>query len=381
MENRNIGHNNAQKHSQNPKYSRLAAKIIQNNVKRKILEIKRRGEPAADELLDMLAQKIAEGLKSRSANKSSEHIYENYNASSDDITSIDNKSIVNSEKRSHQADLKTDFLENDKQKPVYNEIAATIAEGIALADKLKGASDKESTVGELFLKMLNVDKSMWRRFLCEVARNYSADALSCFGTNLVYGGFMTETAGNCPRVSIVEIESPISTRVVNKLSETLKKDSTLGRRICLISGNSLFVAEMLRIYRYFSETAFILVDKSSKTVPIDLAGQGIGNVMFTGATSNEKNGLSALGGLIAVGEPEVRQTEKPGHTTREGNNGPFLTYGGAYPFSGQTSRLFYFLSSPTLPFRLSYDELFGLICELEKKLSDGKNSSPNRIII
>ena len=102
MENRNIGHNNAQKHSQNPKYSRLAAKIIQNNVKRKILEIKRRGEPAADELLDMLTQKIAEGLKSRSANKIPEHIYENHNASSDDITSIDNKSIVNSEKRSHQ---------------------------------------------------------------------------------------------------------------------------------------------------------------------------------------------------------------------------------------------------------------------------------------
>lgn len=381
MENTYSRSNTTQKRRQNKKYSRLVAKMIQGNVKRRILEIKRRGEPAASDLMNMLTAKLADELKERSADRSTSRSYQIKEPACHNLTDNSTKISAESAVPKTTTDTNEDSLMPNHNRTVYDEIAATVAEGIALADKLKHTPDNGFTVGEMFMRMLNVDRAKWTHLFCELAQKYSSDAISCFGTNLIYGGFMTETAGNCQRISFIDIRTPVSPDKLNKLREALRKDLSLDRRVCVIKGDGLFTPEMLRIYRYFAETAFIAVDISKNNPSIKLSEQGITNVMLVTPSINNDNCFGTLAGIISISELSPQPRDTASHTVREGKSGVRLTYGGSYPFSEQSSRLFSFLSSPSLPLRLSFDEFYTLICELEGLLSGGQNRAPSYLIL
>ena len=335
---------NFQKNGKKTKYSRLTAQIIRGTVKRKILDIRKRKLDAANELLDSIEDMLANNCPQTGPTTRKNHSKIEYNV---------------------------DPKENGA---IYEEIAATLAEGIALADKLKNGTSNIS-FEQLLLNTIRSNREEWSRFILSVAENFDAESLSCFGTNLIYGGLTTERAGNSAACSFVELSEPITSHKADKIREIVRRDQASGRRIMIIRGYGLLCPSLIGIYRFFSDTAFILIDSSNEK---QQSASGAYNVLIIPEGKDQKpfidtkrsplNGLFVLNGTSDQENIIERTAGKGSHAK--------LTYGGlSSQFSG-ISRLFSLFSSPSLPITLDIDEFLGLSCQLESIISYGLNRYP-----
>lgn len=360
------------------RYSRLTAQLIRNGVKKKIFDIRKKKSAAVNELLDDLEKKLAQNVSK-------------YGAEGRNKT----EKIINTERKTVE-----NLQKDDENAKIYNEIAETIAEGIALADKLKGRASKaeEINVNDLLLQILSASRRDWASFLQALADNCDAEAFACFGTNLIYGGFLTETVGNTPRCRLVRLSGGSNREMAERLQNIVKQDCLSGRRVCIVVGRGLLSRELIEIYRYFNETAFILLDEDGE-MPKECE---VYNALYVTdgrmGSSVFPSKSAPICGIISVNDlkrptaswdkTEGRRASKENfecddsqkrerHAVTVGREGGArLTYGGLIDSPHPASSLFKLLSSPRLPIDLSFAELYALICELERLLSEGKNGMP-----
>ena len=380
-------HNNYQNSRSQKKYSRITAQFAKNTVRKKIYEIKKRGRLAADELLDTVEEMLQKNMNNNPKRRTNDKT----------MSQTRKKSEVGSSDKC----LSDDNSSNEK---IYNEIAETIAEGIALADKLRGpvGVSEEITPVELFLIMLKNDRSKWRDFLCRVVEMSDAETLACFLVNLIYGGYMTEKREGRPCASFIEIKQPVSQNTVSRLREILKNDLSLGKRVCFVRGNDLFSTPMLHISRHFNETAFILLSGDLPPGTRSLFEQGIYNVLFIPEIKEGKSGhLSdrrAFSGIAVIINEDDRGGERAREDTNvsrlctDGGDGKYgdlrsnisagqgshaiLSYGRVQIDKNFLKQLFYFLSSPDLPVKITFNDLFEAVCKAELLIS--QNAQPDK---
>jgi len=241
------------------KYSRLTAQIIRGGVKKKLYDIKKRGRIAVDELLDALEVKLKKSALRKGA------------------------SSLTVSTSSAKPSNKLEDGQKHENGTVYDEIAETLAEGIDLIDKLKHGKNAELNADcfeKMILGIMNANRDTWTRFILNAVSERDAESISCFGTNAIYGGYLTQTEGNGPRCSYYDVGNGLSQTSLVKIKELIRRDTLAGRRVCLIRGSGLLSNEMLKIYRFFSETAFILVDESGTISKVSLPSLGIYNVMY-----------------------------------------------------------------------------------------------------
>ena len=191
--------------------------------------------------------------------------------------------------------------------------------------------------------------------MVSLAEKCDSAALSVFGTNLLYGGLMTSTLNNSPRCRFADYTSKLTQNDISALQNAIKSDLKEGRRICIIRGSSLLSDNLINLYRYFSDTAFILIDKEASR-PINY---GIYNVLYISESNKDITSMTP--------------------------NSPLL-YGIVNLLSGNfdtksinacdISSLFSFLSAPSLPIRCNSSDFYNAVCQIENLLSEGKNRTP-----
>lgn len=344
------------------KYSRLTAQIIKNSVKKQILDIKRRKSPAICELIDNFEKKLRKTVDTRSSDKTLDF-------------------------------PKAQYAET-AQTPI-EEIAATVAEGIALADKLRGRNfADEIDINDLLLKLLQTNRKSFESFLLSLASNCDAESLACFGTNLIYGGFVTETSKNAPRCRFIELLTTPTAETFSKLQQVIRNDTNEGRRVCVIHGNGLMSENMGRFCRSFSETAFILIDSAPSGQTI----QGVYNAMYIPESANIHDQVaresSLLHGIASFSSNIDTKDTYSGSNFSNSNDNGFSNNkkpgnnnsGKAYSnlqltSSNAVSSLFRFLSSPSLPIKSNTTEFYSVLCYLERIMSNGQNTAPLKIDI
>ena len=164
----------------------------------------------------------------------------------------------------------------------------------------------------------------------------------------------------------------------------------------MIRETRLLDSELLKIYRQFTDSAFILVDTGADPSQPSLPTLGIYNVMYIcdGRTDVDTKSVP-LGRIIALKTPEwsfVGGVSDGSESDRKQNTAQIhssigsrsagqgsdvkLTYGSASADKTGISRLFSLLSSPKLPIELGFDEIFRIICELEAFISENNNRAP-----
>lgn len=344
------------------KYSRLTAQIIKSSVKKQILDIRKRKDVAVHELIEQLEQKLI-----KKANK-------NLN------------NTVKSKQNSSALAPPPAKIENTCSTSPIEEIAATVAEGIALADKLMGRSfSSEIDINELLLRLLSSNRSNFESLLLALAQNFDAEALACFGTNLIYGGFVTETLHNSPRCRYIDLGYRPDQNTFLKLQQIIKNDLMEGRRVCIIHGKQLLCDNIGRFCRSFSDTAFILIDSD----PIQHAFQGIYNVLYIPETTKNVpliNSKSSILSGVAVFSPnfpnaDENQTNFNRISTSEKGNYPKLQFSSQSSSSNAISSLFKFLTAPSLPIKSNAEEFYSALCYIERLVSNGQNNAPIKDIV
>ena len=340
----------ANKNSSQPmRYNRLTAQIIKSSIKKRIYELRRRKNNAANDILDQLEDKL--------------------------IKSIDHKQ-VDASGPTKDPRISPKNVDPDTNAALIDEIAATIAEGINLADKLSSNNRcREISIEELVLKILRSNRREAEGLLLQLSEVGDAEAISCFATNLIYGGFLTETAGNASRISYIEIPENLTPGELTELQNHLKRDASEGRRICILRGRSLLRDKLIGFYRYFSDTAFILVDSSEEQPQV----QGIFNVLYISELSSKSNrrrnaSSSVISGIIEFNGNRTRENTLQ-RSAEQGIKSNFAT-SNHFSTDNAISSLFKFLSSPSLPIQSSFDEFFSALCYLERMISKGNNTSP-----
>ena len=286
--------NSTSNYKQTQKYSGLMSSIIKSKVKREIFDIRKQKNFAARKLLDQLEENLSKELKQSESNNS------NF------------------------------FIEH-------------MQEG------------SEISFNELILKLLRTNRKDWEDFLVHLAENFDATALSCFGTNLLYGGFMTSTLNNSPRCRFADFPSQPTSKDILTLQNSIKDDLRKDRRVCIIRGYKLLNENLLKLCRFFADTAFILIDKEP-SIPSNYM---LYNVLYIPESDNTvlvaSSNCSLLYG-VAILFPGKIETK---------NN-----------FQSNLSSLFRFLSSPNLPIKSSINDFYNAICRIEYLTSEGKNTKP-----
>ena len=295
------------------KYNRLTSQIIKSNVKKRILDIRKRNSGAVNELLNDLERSL---LK-----KSNSHI-----------------------------------------------------------------PCGDINLNDLILRLLQTNRKDWENFILNLASSALPDTLSVFGTNLIYGGYLTETLNNTPRCSFVDLSDVKSPDLLLQLQKSLKNDLYEGRRVCIIVGCELLSENLLKIYHIFSETAFILIDRTPKRHAV----QGIFNVLYIPESKGDSNFFSPLNSIlngIAQVEPcsdiYSRSISSFGRQNLSAGKGAVDKISGASHISYQNSisALFKFLSTPQFPIKSNINEFYNAICYIESFISNGNNCSPITIAI
>lgn len=326
------------------RYSRLTAQIIRGGVKKRIYDIRKNKNAAARELLATLEEKLKKSINQKQGAA---------------------RSAVPKGQPLPQEQL------SGQNSAIINEIAATLAEGINLVDKLSNRhSENEPSVEELLLKILQSSRSAAEELIIRLATLSDAESLACFGTNLIYGGFLTETAAGSPAVTVIELsERRRADEAIPRIQSIIKNDLNSGRRVCVLRGEGLLSDQFIRIYRYFSDTAFILVDTSEKLPTV----QGINNLLYIpegGAELSPRQSGSVICGIAQFD----RQYPSDSNRGLQWSIGKGSQLGGMPENS--VSCLFKLLSSPSLPIKSSYGEFYSALCSLERMISRGKNQSP-----
>ena len=176
-------------------YNKLTAQFAQNAVRKKIIEIKRGGARAADELIDQITG---------------------------------------------------DLTKNGRK---------------------TGREARGSFAESRLLSHISKNRGKWRNFIIEAAASVDVDTLSTFGVNFVYGGLMTSSTGGIGWASLLDItckNGSISADRARKISETIFSGKSRGCMVWIVKGSGGLTPEMLRIYRYHPECAFILCDFEHK---------------------------------------------------------------------------------------------------------------------
>ena len=189
-------------------YNRFVAQTAKNIVKKRFLEIRRGGARAADEIIDQLLNK-------------------------------------NGKNKTHGTNAQE-----------LNEL-----ERIARAE-------------------IEKDRGKWRNFIIEAAMRFDIEALACFGVNFIYGGLLTSSVGNVGWASVIEIETNAdlpqdhSANAANKgggvsnrariISETVSRGRSRGNMVWILKGRGLYDPDMLKIYRFEPDIAFILLEEPDK---------------------------------------------------------------------------------------------------------------------
>ena len=241
-------------------------------------------------------------------------------------------------------------------------------------------------LNDLILRLLEANRGDWEKFILNLANSAHPDTLSVFGTNLIYGGFLTETLNNTPRCSFVDFSDARSSDHLLHLQKYIKNDLYEGRRVCIIAGDDLLSENLLKIYHIFNETAFILIDKTPKRHAV----QGIFNVLYIPESKFDGNFFSPLNSIlngIAQFEPcsdiytrsnnsFERQNlfAEKGTVKKENAAGNIL-------YQNSISALFKFLSTPKFPIKSNVNEFYNAICYIESFISNGNNDSPAMITI
>ena len=428
MDNKSYSHNSSNEQTRK-KYNRLTAQIIKNAVKKEISNVRKHGKSAAESLLTSLEDSLQKSLLQSENNARSSRANGRY---------INNSNFA--KRNIEKADVPPSKSDNIKESgslgensAIYNEIAATLAEGMALADKLRRGETyrNDMPIGELILNILKTNKDVWSDFIVKLAKENDVESLAVFGTNLIYGGFITETAENEPNCSYIELTDSKQNENLGRaysnadktysfgartqsLIKILQNDARLGKRVCIIKGEGLLANDLERIYRNFSDTAFILVEKQKKGEKINLSsGVGAKNLLYIPefSSKNDVNSFSTLPSSILNGIMSLYGTDEAStrmsserHSfdeevskERGREEGSAKKYSSVYEKGGGAARLtfgsrtsavydnisylFSFLSSPALPIITDTNTFLSLICELEAALSGGKNVAPAKYFI
>lgn len=276
-----------------PKFSSLMSSIIKSKVKKQIYDIRNQKSAAATRLLDELEEKLSNEVES------------------------------NARRRRHRANV--------------------------------SEQGSATPLDELALKLLKANRKNWCDFLVNLAQNYDATALSCFGTNLIYGGFYTATANNSPRCRFADLSSSATQNDIIGLQNAIRSDLREDRRVCIIRGNNLLSNDLLKLYRFYGDTAFILIDREVSRP----TNTSLYNVLYipedSNATFNSDPSKLPICGFASLSPSEIDSQAA---------------------FRCNASALFDFLSAPALPIRCTVNDFYSAVCQLEGLVSEGKNRSP-----
>ena len=211
------------------------------------------------------------------------------------------KSFGESPRRSKYNRLTAQIIKNSIKKRIFD---VKRRKNGAIEELLSQLEEKmlksNGEMGDLILKIISLNRKALEKFVLDLAFNSDTESLACFFTNLVYGGFLTETLNNSPVSRYIELENSLSPDGYNELYGVLKNDTREGRRVCIIRGDGLLNENMIKLYRYFGETAFILIDKNQLT----RSYQGIYNVLFVPETAknSQNRGIERKHGQHAIAE-------------------------------------------------------------------------------
>ena len=188
-------------------YSRFVSQAAKNTVKKKLMEIRRSGARTADEIIDFL---LKSGDKSHAAGVKRTNAF--------------------------------DFAETIRSE-------------------------------------VEINRNKWRNFLIELATRFDPEILASFGVNFVYGGILTSSCANVGWASVLRLgegrnffagagggtdRGALSGGGVRKVSEILSRGRAKGSMVWIVEGSGAFASEMMDLYRYEPEIAFILLANSDK---------------------------------------------------------------------------------------------------------------------
>ena len=289
-------------------YSRFVSQAAKNTVKKKLMEIRRSGARAADEIIDAL--------------------------------------LKNGEK-SHVADAK---------------------------------HPKTMDIAEMVKPEIEKHRGKWRNFLIELATRVAPEFLASFGVNFIYGGILTSSYANVGWTSLLKLDGEKSSLsgAVNgsirgassgekqrKASEILSRGRAKGSMIWIVEGSGTFSSEMLNLYRYEPEIAFILMGNTDKSDVLEAFGElsRLKNVL-TVIDENDTDIISKWsrsGMLYAVCSGDLGgREEKCGDSIKDISTGKI------------SNILRSFMENPTFPLRA--DGIFTLFNYIEALLSGGASN-------
>ena len=253
---------------------------------------------------------------------------------------------------------------------------------------------------------MQTNRREWEGFLLRLVERTDPNALSAFGTNLIYGGLITETANNSPRFRVIYISGNRPDQgQINSFRNILKQDLSEGRRICIVIGRGITDREMVKIYQIYSEIAFILIDSDSSAQSESRdSGHTLQNQRrpFTQSSAfsysspntfcaqnllyipecNNKDCVNSISNQflsgIAVFSPQNNRfieslTTNNSNTAAEKGSD---NVGYHNTPNNYIAEVFKFLTSPSLPILSNIEEFYYALCYIESIISGGKNSSP-----
>jgi hypothetical protein len=241
--------------------------------------------------------------------------------------------------------------------------------GTTAENQRKTRNSKElSAFQSKFIPVIERNRGKWRNFIIELAGRFDIDSLSTVGVGIIYGGIMTASVGNAGWASELIIDNksgePDAERT-KKASDLISLGRNRGGMVWIVRGKGTYSPEMLRVYRYYPECTFFLIeereDRSRSFENTDKKELfGAKNIIFvlSGADQAEYTLIASMG-IPYVVDPSLK-----GNTSRA--SGAQLSVGREY--EGEIMRFF---ESPSFP--LTINRISEAANIVENLLSEGKS--------
>ena len=236
-------------------------------------------------------------------------------------------------------------------------------------------SAKNISIFEIrFLPVIERNRAKWRNFIIELAGRFDPDFLADVGVGIVYGGIMTSSVGNigwASEIALGDKNGDISADRIKKVSDLISSGRSRGNLVWIMKGKGVCSSEMLRIYRYYPECVFFLVEDTKNNEKV---WENTDNKSFFGS-KNIIFLLSEVFGhndsLAALGIPYIIDRSLKGSTAS--------LNGGFAAVKGYERELMSFFESPAFP--LTVDNIADVADLVEGLLSEGKSQRVPRYTV
>lgn len=166
-----------------------------------------------------------------------------------------------SEKRKTYSRFTAQIIRNSVRKKISNVkikgksgaeelLAAFLSPHKASHSNSSGLEDK---IGEIIEK----NKHKWCDFIVNVAKSFDSEALTIFGTNLIYGGMVTETLGGTSWSSLLEVNEQTNKRI-SSVAELISGAQSRRSFVWIVKGKGGILPNLTNVYASFPDSAFMI---------------------------------------------------------------------------------------------------------------------------